>query len=926
MSRLSSVRQSSLLLPGLASVVFAVLGLVYFAGNYKTLTLLAGLAGILLLLYRDLAPLRAWPALLLLGYVAVSGLTRFWAISGKFFLEAFSEIFVAAVLFLWVMTAREFSRRTVRRVMLTVTGVSTLYALLSVEAASTGLTKAVLGAVLPAMGGTTMGFEAGTRLTGILGNANILSSVVALGIFFSICLLCGEEEPKLRPVWAGVLAVNAFAFLLMFSMGAMACFAVAVIAYLIFAGEQRGSALIRMLSCAVPTLLWVFLAFPFFNRTGAAVCVPLLALAGNTVSAVLLERLAAPRLTAVMEKRSGLALVVLAGVIVLAGVYLLLGYNLSGPYTFGGQLERSAYPEAGEHVLSVQATGEVTVKVISQDMSQVMMHTNSVLYQGPADGAAFTVPEGSEVCYFTFTAAEGTVLDQAQLDGETSIRLKYTLLPGFIANRLQGLWANQNAIQRTVFFRDGMKMFAQSPLLGNGVGSFETGLTSVQDFYYETKYIHNHYIQILLEAGILGFVPFAGALAGMFWLLLRRRKDADWPFRAEYPALWAALVMTACHMGVEVSMSIINFICCAFVTFALVIRCCAPQRPAPEPEPVSKKRRAAPKKKDWRPRLAWAALPAVFTVSLALNMAAVGIARSASYSTGEFLQHLELTAMLDPYEGNDAKITYVNTTYKNQINYCIPQANAYASQLLDQHSNAIPWMLLQYFLGTEQYDQAIRAAKASAEYSASDPETWNGVCATLRSVMVSGIFSPLVTEEDPGVLLDGMLEYYDMLCQRNRRSMEHIRLDAANQDFFSKMIAAADTGRTTGEILDVIAHQVFDSAHGCDADGDGVHDQIAGRQGAQFASGGGISLEAGGWIDLNLYDSGFSGVIRAVVRCENPAAVSAASSGTALAAEVSDGQASFVLPMAGQGSTVPLRISAAGQTEISEIQIYAEAE
>ena len=116
MSRLSSVRQNSLLPPLLASAVFAALGLVYFAGNYKTLTLLAGVLGIALLLRRDLTPLRAWPALLLLGYVAASGLTRFWAISGKFFLEAFSEIFVAAVLFLWVMTAKQFDRQTVRRV------------------------------------------------------------------------------------------------------------------------------------------------------------------------------------------------------------------------------------------------------------------------------------------------------------------------------------------------------------------------------------------------------------------------------------------------------------------------------------------------------------------------------------------------------------------------------------------------------------------------------------------------------------------------------------------------------------------------------------------------------------------------------------------------------------------------------------------
>ena len=156
--------------------------------------------------------------------------------------------------------------------------------------------------------------------------------------------------------------------------------------------------------------------------------------------------------------------------------------------------------------------------------------------------------------------------------------------------------------------------------------------------------------------------------------------------------------------------------------------------------------------------------------------------------------------------------------------------------------------------------------------------------------------------------------------------MEHIRLTAESQDFFSKMIAAAHTGRTTGELLEVITHQVFDSAQGCDADSDGIHDQITGHHGAQFASGGGIGLEAGGWVELTLYDSGFSGVTRAVVRCENPAAVSAACAGAELTAEAGDGQVSFAVPMPGQGGTVALRLSAASEMDISGIQIYAETE
>ena len=294
-------RKATMLPAAVLSVVLAFAGLVYFAGSYKMMTLLAGVCGVYLLLRRDLTPLRSVPAVLLLAYVAVSGLTRLWAISGKFFLMEYSEIFVAAAVFLAVMLSRNFNRSTVRSIMAVLVGVSTIYCVLSVEAASTGVSRGILSAMIPGIEGIDMGFESGTRLTGVLGNANILSSIVALGIIFSICLLCGEDTPKGRAIYAGLAAVNAFTFLLLFSMGGTACFALAVLVYLLFAGEHRGSALVRMLEVAIPALLCVFAAFPFFEGSGAALVIPLAALVVCTAVVVVLEKTLAPKLVPVLE-------------------------------------------------------------------------------------------------------------------------------------------------------------------------------------------------------------------------------------------------------------------------------------------------------------------------------------------------------------------------------------------------------------------------------------------------------------------------------------------------------------------------------------------------------------------------------------------------------------------------------------------------
>ena len=57
-------------------------------------------------------------------------------------------------------------------------------------------------------------------------------------------------------------------------------------------------------------------------------------------------------------------------------------------------------------------------------------------------------------------------------------------------------------------FEDGLKLWKLSPVIGWGIGGVEGQLTSVQSFYYESKYIHNHFIQILDEVGVVGLAKF----------------------------------------------------------------------------------------------------------------------------------------------------------------------------------------------------------------------------------------------------------------------------------------------------------------------------------------------------------------------------------------------------------------------------------
>ena len=721
------------------------------------------------------------PVLLVLGWVAVSGLTGFWAISGKFFLRNFSMMAVAAGVFLWVITGKERPVDRLKRVMGLVAGVSAAFGLFSVEAATTGLTAHALHS-LRTMESIGIGFEDGTRLTGILGNANILASILALGIFFSLALLCQAKDQTEKRLFVAFLAINAYTFLLAFSMGGMACFVVALIVFLAFAGNSRGTLLLRMLEGAIPSLVWGFVAFPFFNRGGALGAVPLVLLVANIATVILLEEKAAPRLEATLAQRQKEVLGLLIGIVALVVVYVVAGLSITGGYTFQGEeLRRGAYPEPGIHTLVSEGAESATVTIVSQNMNQVMMHTNTVLYQGPVSGAEFTVPEASEVCYFTFTAPAGEMLERVLIDGETEIPLNYRLLPGFIANRIQGLKANQNAIQRTVFFEDGMKLFRQHPVLGGGLGAFESACFSVQEFYYETKYVHNHYIQVLLDSGVVGLMFYVGSLLSLLWVLFQGRKKAEEDLAWTAPALWAAMVMILTHSAVEVSMSDFTFQCMAFAVFGCVTLGFAPAL-SRETEEASAQKNGKKKAnysrsgKELAVRGALCVLPAVFLVTLGLNGISQLLVKRPTNDLAGFLEHLQVSAKIDPYEGNDAKLSYVVNSLDDQTGASRAQADAFAEELMTVQSNSIPVNLTTYYLSTNRPLQAIEAAKWSAVCSAADYRVWNNCIHLLGEAFLT---NGLPMDE---AVTAALQEYHQMLLDYNAKSMEPIQLDEESQN------------------------------------------------------------------------------------------------------------------------------------------------
>lgn len=775
------------------------------AAVYKYIMVVGGLGMVALLWLGELERLRNLPSLLLIGYAAFSAISVFWAVSGRLFIQRYSVVFTAMFFFLYAVLRGRGNPAFIRRAMGICAGISTIYAVLGVEAASTGLFKK-LAEKLTFADITQMQFAG--RLDGVFGNPNIEVSFYALGIVFSIALLIGAEKKSERALLAALIACDAFAMVLGISLGGITCFIVASVFYLISAGEKRGAVLTRLVLAVLCGGAFALLGYKLYIHSHTLLFMSLLLAAA--VSATL-ELLLGERISKLLAARQRIVFGTLGALMILALVYLIVGMRIAAPFVSNETVSGVAryYSLApGEHTIDVETDEpeKVYISVVSQNEEQIVTQTGEQIFWGQVTKATFSVPEGSESCQIYVSAEPGVTLRTAMLDGTRTIVLRHRILPEFIASRLYNMGQNYSVRQRFVFVRDGVKLFCLSPIAGLGSGAFESSVSQVQDYEYETVHSHNQYIETLLEGGMVGFALFLGTLITLGIVLFKARKRVrDNELKWIYPALCAEFVMSTLQMLWDVSMSVTIFACMIYTLYGVIVSLYAePVRVKDSTREQSaeggkKKRNAEKNASDAWIRLACCALPVLFAVSVGLNIHAQSLIRQPVETLDAFMAQLVRAVRIDLYEHNDIKLSYVRAQMENdEEDIYRAQADEYARQLSTVQSNSIPYILVVYYLNTQQYELAIEEAKNGARYSASDSEAWNNVIDALKQMFIdSGANSPLLS--DDGTLLRGLTEYYEQLQKRDAVSLRPISLNENSVEFFEKLVALNGCGgdRTT---------------------------------------------------------------------------------------------------------------------------------
>ena len=96
-------------------------------------------------------------------------------------------------------------------------------------------------------------------------------------------------------------------------------------------------------------------------------------------------------------------------------------------------------------------------------------------------------------------------------------------------NRLKNITLNNGTLQeRLVYYEDSINSIIKHPL-GNGINMFQYKLFDNATAFYDVKYIHNSYLQIAYDAGIINLIIFLAVIViGLLKLIKNKNTDRNY--------------------------------------------------------------------------------------------------------------------------------------------------------------------------------------------------------------------------------------------------------------------------------------------------------------------------------------------------------------------------------------------------------------
>ena len=785
-------------------VLYSVL--LFFAMTVQTSTVSMILCALAFLSLLGKKPLSRFeqrlsvPVLGLLAFAIVYGAAAIYSPFGASGVAEFYK-FLAAFSLAVILLAR-FERKHVPGLLWGGASVSTVIALISLDMSCGQVLFGPFNALMNVLGTdytSALPEYFTARVNGLYNDANVTACLFSLALFAALYLLKNSTCIWRRLAASLLAGVNAVSLLLTGSRGALLCFAVSCLVWILAERANRVGLFLLLAETAVTMIAAAAPASSMVTQ-GDETAVALCLFSGLILFA--LDVLAGRRLEPVLSSHKKAALAAVGAVAVICAAYGVAAMTVKGPYTFDSaeRVVRQADLPAGTYTLTAPLGEDVRVVLLGQTAYEKLIDQYETLYDSTSGETEFTVPEGLVMTRWQLYAPAGTVVERVELSDGQRFQLDYPLLPAFIADRLL-LGMGNSFTLRMEFDKDAWKIFSTAPLLGRGLGSTENLTRSVQSFQYESKYAHNHLLQTMADTGLVGTVFALAVVLGSVWLCLQAvRKEKD----SLAAALLAAWVMMNLHSLMEINFSVRGFKCFAYVLLVIPALLWA-ERPAGE----TAKARKQTKTVGILVAIGYALYLAVF--GGLLESARMTDRKAENFQTSDVYEYLDF--LRGCVRGNVFDHDFYQRNYvANAVQLNDPSYNGdmlkYVSALRASGTYENDSALAQYYyLPRQSWDDLFACSLEGIRQVRSSPDGWNYQMDFYRTEVL-----PAMGADNVSAFVDGVLALGDALDAMNAEGrLETVELNETNQSFLRLCRSVKDQDLSGQDAYTVLTLAVMSS-------------------------------------------------------------------------------------------------------------------
>lgn len=144
------------------------------------------------------------------------------------------------------------------------------------------------------------------------------------------------------------------------------------------------------------------------------------------------------------------------------------------------------------------------------------------------------------------------------------------LIPDNIIERFARIGLEDKNISiRLTFDKDALKLISKNWLFGTGGGSWQVLYYAVQEYFYISRAVHNHFLEIFVESGILGFISFTSiVLLSVYYMVSALVKAKEPKPRIYLAGIFTGFIALVIHSTFDFDLSYVSL---GFLFWAMVV-------------------------------------------------------------------------------------------------------------------------------------------------------------------------------------------------------------------------------------------------------------------------------------------------------------------------------------------------------------------